>query len=87
MSADSRVFDSPALPLLLELEQAGFDFSVRDGELWVNPVDQLTAKQRASIRLYQDELVTLIRCCDNGVQDHLVTLNQATGARQAVEEA
>lgn len=76
MSIDTSVFDSPGVPLLLELEQAGFDFTVRRGELWVNPVDQLTAKQRASIQLYRNELLTLVQCCDEGVQKRLASFKQ-----------
>ena len=76
MSVDPSVFDGPGLPLLLELEQGGFDLAVRQGELWVKPVDQLTPELRASIQRHRDELVTLVRCVDDGVQERLVAFKQ-----------
>ena len=68
MTLNTGVFDGPGLPLLIELEQCGFDLDVRRGELWVRPVEQLSAEQRASIQHHRDELVTLVRICDEGVQ-------------------
>ena len=76
MTLNTGVFDGPGLPLLIELEQCGFDLDVRRGELWVRPVEQLTAEQRASIQHHRDELVTLVRICDDGVQKRLLTFKQ-----------
>ena len=76
VTLNSGVFDGPGLPLLIELEQCGFDLDVRRGELWVRPVEQLTAEQRASIQHHRDELVTLVRICDDGVQKRLLTFKQ-----------
>lgn len=72
----ASVFDSPVLPLLLELGLAGFDVQVRRDELWVNPASKLTARQRASIESHRAALVTLVRCCDDGVQERLASFKQ-----------
>ena len=71
MTNDTTVFDGPGLPLLLELEQGGFDLAVRCGKLWVRPVNQLTSEQQAKIQQHRDELVTLVRICDAGVQERM----------------
>ena len=71
MKIDTSVFDGPGLPLLLELEQGGLDLAVRGGELWVRPFDHLTPEQRGAIHRYRAELITLVRCCDDGVQRRL----------------
>ncbi len=76
MTVNTSVFDGPGLPLLLELEQEGFDLAVRRGELWVRPVDQLTSEQQAKIQRHRDELVTLVRVCDADVQERLVAFKQ-----------
>ena len=71
MKRDTRpdVFDGPGLPLLIELEQDGFDLAVRLGELWVRPVDRLTTQQQAKIQQHRDALMTLVSNCDSGVQE------------------
>ena len=76
MTLNTGVLDGPGLPLLIELEQCGFDLDVRRGELWVRPVEQLSTEQRASIQHHRDELVTLVRCCDDGVQERLAAFKQ-----------
>ncbi len=76
VTLNTGVLDGPGLPLLIELERCGFDLDVRRGELWVRPVEQLTAEQRASIQHHRDELVTLVRCCDDGVQERLAAFKQ-----------
>ena len=71
MSVHTSVFDGPGLPLLIELEQCGFNLAVQYGELWVRPVNRLTASQQSKIQHHRDELVTLVRICDDGVQGRL----------------
>ena len=71
MSVHTAVFDGPGLPLLIELEQCGFNLAVQYGELWVRPVNRLTASQQSKIQQHRDELVTLVRICDDGVQGRL----------------
>jgi hypothetical protein len=71
MSLTTNVFDSPGLPLLLDLEERGFDVAVRCGELLVNPVGRLTPAQRATVSRYRRQLIVLVIICDPGVQDRL----------------
>ena len=65
------VLDSPALPLLLALEARAVRVELTaDGRrLIVEPVSRLTSDEQAAVRAYARELATLIRECDNGVQD------------------
>ena len=76
MTIINNVFDGPGLPLLIELERDGFDLAVRRGELWIRPVDRLTASQQAKIQQHRVALVTLVRVCDEGVQTRLVAYRQ-----------
>ena len=71
MTITPSVFDGPGLPLFIELGQGGFDLAVRHGELWVRPVDRLPAALQARIQQHRDELVTLVRICDAGVQERV----------------
>ncbi len=66
------VFESPALPLLLELERDGFDLGVRSGTLWVKPARRLTPERRARITEHRAALKALVLVCDDGVQDRVV---------------
>ena len=66
------VFESPALPLLLELERDGFDLGVRSGTLWIKPARRLTAEHRAQITEHRAALKALVLVCDDDVQDRLV---------------
>ena len=76
MNPDIHVFDGPGLPLLLDLEAHGFDLAVRRGELWIKLVERLSPEQRTHVRQHRDALVTLVRCCDDGVQERLVVFRQ-----------
>ena len=76
MNPDIHVFDGPGLPLLLDLEAHGFDLAVRHGELWIKPVGRLSPEQRTHVQQHRDALVTLVRCCDNGVQERLVVFKR-----------
>ena len=66
------VFESPALPLLLELERDGFDLGVRSGTLWIKPARRLTPEWRARITEHRAALKALVLVCDDGVQDRVV---------------
>ena len=65
------VFESPALPLLLELERDGFDLGVRSGTLWIKPARRLTPEQRAQITTHRAALKALVLVCDESVQDRV----------------
>ena len=66
----ASAFDSPALTLLLQLEDEGFEMEVAEPDiLRVRPVGRVTPELRADLRRYKLELVMLIRICDSGVQD------------------
>ena len=65
MTAD--VLNSPALPLLLQLEAAGFEVAAVDQRLLVKPIDQLPSDLRTQLASYRRELLTLLRICDDGV--------------------
>src|SRR5207237_1174686 len=65
---DATVFDSPALPLLVELEQAGFQLRVApEGRLQIEPGSKLTADQRRLLVEHKAAVTLLLRCCDAGV--------------------
>ena len=66
------VFESPALPLLLELERDGFDLGVRSGTLWIKPARRLTPERRAQITEHRAALKALVLVCDDGVQDRVI---------------
>jgi len=62
------ILDSPALPLLVELEHQGFSLRLTDrGVLRVEPGSRLTAGQRQQLIEYKASVVTILRCCDAGV--------------------
>ena len=63
------LLDTPALPLLLSLERAGFDLEVTDdGLLRISPRNRLDEEHVAAIRRHKDALKLLVRSCDDGVQ-------------------
>jgi hypothetical protein len=65
----TRVFDSPALPLLLKLEARAIHLELRaDGRLIVEPASRLTAEEQAAVRAHARALALLVRICDDGVQ-------------------
>ena len=76
MQLTQSVLDSPAVAVLCDLEHAGLDLAVVDGHLRVWPVERLTAGHEQLIRQHRDELVTLVRMCDDGVQDRLAVFKQ-----------
>jgi hypothetical protein len=63
------VLNSPALPLLLQLEADGFNVAVIDGRLLVKPIERLAPEVRAQLACYRREVLTLVRVCDEGVQE------------------
>jgi hypothetical protein len=66
---DRNVFESPALPLLLELEDSGFRMRLTDKErIHVEPGSRLTADQRQRLVAYKSAIVMLVRCWDAGVE-------------------
>ena len=72
MELTQDVLNSPAVAVLCGLEDAGLDLAVVDGRLRVWPVERLTAEHERVIRQHRAELVTLVRICDDGVQERLV---------------
>jgi hypothetical protein len=66
-SVTVSVLDSPALPLLLELEQQGCRVELTPHKLVVEPASRLTPQQRAAVLAYARELALLVRCLDPGV--------------------
>ncbi len=65
----AHLLDSPALPLLLELEDQGFDLAIKpDGGLQAKPPNRLTPEQRARIQANRPAVIALVRICDPGVQ-------------------
>ncbi len=68
MSPSLSVFDTPALPLLLQLEADGFTFATRGERLLVRPVERLTPELRRQLEVERERLLLLLRICDDGVQ-------------------
>jgi hypothetical protein len=66
-SLAAGVLDSPALPLLLELEQQGCRVELTPDKLVVEPASRLTPAQRAAVLAYARELALLVSCLDPGV--------------------
>ncbi len=61
MTAEEAL-DSPALSLLLRLEDQGFDVAIKtNGQLRVKPAGRLTATQRQEMRSHRAALVVLVR--------------------------
>ena len=71
MQVTNNVFNSSAKAVLSDLKHAGLDMAVGDGRLRVWPVERLTVEHELLIQQYRDELVTLVRICDDGVQGRL----------------
>ncbi len=72
MPMTQNVLNSPAVAVLCDLEHAGLDLAVVDGRLRVWPVERLTAEHERLIQQHRHALVTLVRICDDGVQDRVV---------------
>lgn len=65
---NTDIFASPAVPLLVELEQQGFSLQVTaDGRLRVEPGSRLSDQQRQLLAAHRDAAVLLLRTCDAGV--------------------
>jgi hypothetical protein len=64
----ANVFESPALPLLLELEMAGLVVVTETGGLRIRPTNRLSPAQLAAVQEHRDALKTLALICDVGVQ-------------------
>ena len=63
------ILQSPALPLLLELQASGLAVVVTaSGTLRVGPRDRLTAAQLTAIETHKDALKALALVCEDGVQ-------------------
>ncbi len=62
------VFTGPALPLLLQLEAEGFNVVAAGDRLRVRPPARVTPELLAALRQHKADLLTLLRCCDDGVQ-------------------
>jgi hypothetical protein len=73
------VLQSPALPLLLELEADGFDLRFDGSRLLVKPIERLSPERRALVAAHRADLVALVRICDAGV----VTRRQVFAAQYA----
>ena len=76
MQVTSNVLKSSAVAVLCDREHAGLDLAVVDGRLRVWPVERLTPEHEHLIRLHRNELVALVRICDEGVQERLVAYKQ-----------
>ena len=72
MTRCSNVFDSAALPLLITLQEQGFDLQVTGGALFIKPVERVTAELRAQLRQHKPGLTALVKVCDQEVQDRVV---------------
>jgi hypothetical protein len=66
-SVTANVLDSPAVPLLVELEQQGCRVELTPHKLIVEPASRLSPHQRAAVLAYARELALLVRCLDPGV--------------------
>ena len=62
------VFASPALPLLLRLEDEGIEIAVEGDRLRVRQTARLTPELLAEMRQHKPALLLLIRCCDDSMQ-------------------
>jgi hypothetical protein len=76
MHRTNDVLNSPAVAVLCGLEHAGLDLAMVDGRLRVWPVERLTAEDERLIQTHRNELVTLVRICDDGVQERLAVFKQ-----------
>jgi hypothetical protein len=64
------VFDSPAVGILCGLEADGFRVTLTSaGVVTIAPRSRLTTERMAAISAHKDALRTLLRICDEGVQE------------------
>jgi hypothetical protein len=71
MTPTASAFDSEALPLLLTLEEQGFEFRAASGALFIKPAERVTPELHAQLRQHRPALITLVRVYDQGVQDRV----------------
>ena len=71
MTRYPNVCDSAAFPLFITLQEQGFEFQVTGGALFIKPVDRVTPDLRVKLRQHKPALITLVRVCDQGVQDRV----------------
>lgn len=64
----AEVLESPAVPLLMQLEGGGIHIAAIGDRLKVSPIRRLTGDQRAALDRHRDEVLTLLRICDETVQ-------------------
>ena len=76
MPVIQNVLNSPAVAVLCDLEHAGLDLAVVDGRLRVWPAERLTAEHEQLIQQHRNALVTLVRICDEGVEERLAVFKQ-----------
>ena len=76
MARMEDVLHSPAAAALCGLEDAGLNLAVVGGRLRVSPVERLTVEHERVIRRHRDELVALVRICDEDVQERLVAFKK-----------
>ena len=63
------VLDGPAVPLLRQLRDQGFELAEGTGSrLLIKPVARLTSELRSVVRRHKGALLLLIRVSDEGVQ-------------------
>jgi hypothetical protein len=67
MTPTPDVFDSPALPLLITLQDRGCHVELTPDTLIVEPASLLTREEQAAVRVHAEALAMLLRCCDPGV--------------------
>ena len=76
MQPTQNVLTSRAVAVLCDLEHAGLDLAVVDGRLRVWPVERLSAEHERLIRQNRNELITLVRICDDGTQERVAVFKQ-----------
>lgn len=84
------VFDSPAVALLLELEDAAEQLGTEAltiavtsaGRLRIAPSGILTPDRRAVVQIYRDALRVLVQICDEGVQARRQVFTEQLRAHQ-----
>ncbi len=71
--------ESPALPLLLDLERRDITVRVDGDDLVITPKAWLAETDMASLRALKDELFLLVLVYDDGVQERLSAFKTQTG--------
>jgi hypothetical protein len=76
----ASVLHSCAVAVLVRLEVEGFEVSAVGDRLKVKPIARLTADHRADIERYRQDLLVLLRVCDDMVQARRVAFSQQLAA-------